>query len=134
MTNIESLEEGSYTFRGNASLTGEVIAGPWRFQNLTITAHGCDKALCDGRATKTGWKLWGWVDGIEILDSVIDGNVSTWSPSSRLNGIYANAHTEDWDIINNELIDWGQPYIADGKIARCLYLRKEIYRRHRDQQ
>ena len=115
VTNIKSIDEGGYTFRGNASLKGEVTAGPWRFQNLTITAHGCDDRLCDGRAAKTGWKLWGWADGIEVLDSVVDGNVSAWSPHSLV-GIYINAHTKDWDIINNELIDWSVAIVADGAL------------------
>jgi len=124
LVNIESLEEGSYSFRGNADPSGEVIAGPWRFQNLTITAHGCDKALCGNRATKVGWKLWGWADGIEILDSIFDGNVSKWSPSSMLNGIVVNAHTVDWDIINNELIDWSAAIIVDGKIPDAYTVAK----------
>ena len=115
LINIESLEEGSYTVRGNASLTGESIAGPWRFQNMTVTAHGCNKAACGSRAWKTGWKLWGWVDGIEILDSLLDANVSKWSPST-VNGIVINGHTRDWDIVNNELIDWSVAIKADGKL------------------
>lgn len=114
--NIESLNEGGFTLRGAADLEGEAIAGPWRFQNLSIKAHGCDMGRCaPNRARKTIAKLWGWVDGIEFLDSTFDANVRDWKADS-VNGIYISAFTRDWDIVNNELLDWGSAIVAKGEI------------------
>ena len=116
LVNIESIDEGSYTFRGAADVFGDAIAGPWRFQNLSITAHGCSVGKCEPRrAWKTVAKLWGWVDGIEILDSRFDANVKAWKADS-VTGIHASAFTEDWDIVNNEFVDWGNAVVAKGII------------------
>jgi hypothetical protein len=119
--NIETLETGGYFARGDF---GERIgdpAGPVRFQRVTMTAHSCDYGVppCgdDGSAsTTTGFKVWGYLDGMEILDSVFDGNVDAWAPrpSGPNNAVIANGCVRDWVVRNNLVRNFKSAFSAKG--------------------
>jgi hypothetical protein len=112
--NIEALNVGSYFNRGSGS-DGQSEAGPVRWQNITFTAHSCDfsgpEACPDpASAFSVGWKLWGYISRLEILDSVFDANVTAWiaKPSGGPAGATAIGVAQcsrDWMIRNNEFID-----------------------------
>ncbi len=114
--NIDCDQCGGYFVRGGQG-KGPTVQGPLRIKNVTFTVHPCD----DGACTDNGCpglselslpaadliKMWGMIDGIEILDNIMDGNLGAWKASNRSNviGIVPNVCSRDWDIINNALID-----------------------------
>lgn len=120
--NIDVTDNGGYFVRGSAPwATGE--DGPLRWQNVSLTAHGCDYSgpgVCEDAnlANHTGWKVWGWVTGIEILDSVFDANTDAWEPKSvggpPTNLIVANLCSRDWLVRNNLIINYKQAIGVDG--------------------
>jgi hypothetical protein len=106
--NLQCFECGGYFARG----AGANQTGPYRFKNIGYAARG---AATNGGAVLL--KLWGEITGIELIDSTIDFNVGSWSPT--LNGsMYAVGVaqcTQDWDIVNNEFRNYQltillQPY------------------------
>jgi hypothetical protein len=96
--------------------------GPLRWQHLSVTAHGCDdgEPSCRerGGAAFIGWKLWGYIDGIEVLDSVFDANVAHWQPKVEGNGgallVNATQCSRDWTIRGNLIRDFKVGLIAQG--------------------
>lgn len=97
----------------------EPDVGPWRWRQITRTAHGCNFADCGKRAGSTAFKLWGWVSGIEILDSVWDANVTAWQPTAiggplGASFVYAAQCAQDWTIRNNLVIDHKSALRVDG--------------------
>jgi hypothetical protein len=116
--NAEVLEWGSFLARGGGTNadTG-VVDGPIRFQNLTATCHGIARGQC------YGFKLWGYLTGVEILDSVFDANPSAWSPCSSgvdvqgCHPTYAIAPaqcSQDWVIRNNLFLSYKQTLHING--------------------
>lgn len=104
--------------------------GPFRWQNLSVTAHGCDHSseTCrqGGGSAFIGWKLWGWIDGIEILDSHFDANVGAWEPKPMGNGgalwINATQCSRGWTIRNNRVLDFKVGVeVQGGNGAYCGY-------------
>ncbi len=83
--------------------------GPLRWQNITRTMHDCDFTECGKDAGWPGFKIWGYVSRIEILDSIWDTNVAHWEPNpSGGHGatvVVAAQCTQHWTIRNNEFID-----------------------------
>lgn len=89
--------------------------GPFRFINITRTSHSCNFSACGSDAASTGFKLWSYMSGFEILDSVWDGNVGAWQP--KPNGgppgtafVFVDACSRDWLVRNNEVIDHKLPF------------------------
>ena len=99
-------------------------SGPYRFQNITYTAHACDHSgpgACaepDRRAFVTGFKVWGYTTGFEILDSYWDCNVSAWTPRPAGGpgclAFNSTQCTRDWVIRNNEFVDYKLAFILQG--------------------
>ena len=113
--NIHAPDNGGYLNRGAAPYETPG-AGPFRWQNITASAHSCDQSgaqACAAGAPDaywTGWKLWGYFEGLEILDSRIEANLGAWKPKSRggpvgVLGIVAAECSLDWTIRNNRFLD-----------------------------
>ncbi len=112
--NVEVLNAGGYLARGAApSTTPE--NGPYRFQNLTYQALSCSASgagACADPASEAhaiAFKLWGYLDQVEILDNVLDLNVAAWSPYTTGFGstaIVAAQCSRNWTIRNNEIDDF----------------------------
>jgi hypothetical protein len=128
-SNIRATDTGAHFARG-AGANGGPDKGPLRFSNLSVTAHSCDATSCGDLASTIGFKLWGYVSGVEVLDSLFDANVRSWNPwttnpAGALFAIPAQC-VQDWTLRNNELIDYKiamyvQPYAGgycDGAAAR----------------
>ena len=99
LENVKAVNTGSYFTRGSAdySLPG---AGPFRYQNLTITADGCDAPCSSGSSRFTVGKFWGWFDGFEFLDSEFDCNVGGWN-AGTCRGIVVAQCSQDVVARNN---------------------------------
>jgi hypothetical protein len=93
--------------------------GPFRFQNISRTAHSCDFAVCGNSAGSTAFKLWGYLSGVEILDSVWDANVSNWQPKpeggpSGSTFVFPSQCTRDWMVRNNAVLDYKIAFNIEG--------------------
>lgn len=102
-----------------APFIAEPDVGPWRWRHVTRTAHGCNFADCGKGAASTAFKLWGYVTGIEILDSVWDANVAHWQPTAiggplGASFVYAAQCAQGWTIRNNLVIDHKSALRVDG--------------------
>ncbi|MBV8199064.1 MAG: hypothetical protein JOZ15_00425, partial [Acidobacteria bacterium] len=134
--NIEILDSGGYVARG-AATSGGPEDGPYRFKNITWRALGCSASgagACADPASEAhavGFKLWGYVSQIEVLDSILDLNPSAWTPYGVAFGstaFVAAQCSRFWTIRNNEIADFKigltvQPYAAgycDGAAARQM--------------
>ncbi|MEM8994580.1 MAG: hypothetical protein AAGF23_07285, partial [Acidobacteriota bacterium] len=110
LDNIWAPRNGGWFARGAAADQGP-DNGPYRFQNLTVTARGCDFDTCENRAAFVGFHLWGYVSGIEILDGHFDAGVDDWQPKPK--GGPAGARfalvaqcSQDWTIRHNRIADF----------------------------
>ncbi len=107
-TNLLFEDDGGWFVRGSGPDSGP-DEGPIRWQNITRTAHGCDFSVCGADSGWPGFKVWGYISGLEILDSVWDGNVDNWQPDP--NGghgtpfLVTGQCSQDWTVRNNEIID-----------------------------
>ncbi len=112
--NVEVRNSGGYLARGGGPLSG-TDAGPYRFRGITFTGQGCNDSgagACGDPATEAhvvGWKLWGYVSGIEVLDSIVDLNAAAWRP--HVSGFGSTAFlpaqcSRDWTIRNDEIRDF----------------------------
>ena len=133
--NLEIVEAGGFLVRGSGPDRPGAEAeggndGPFRWQNLSLTARGCNHSdpacVAGGGSAFIGWKLWGYIDGIEILDSVFDANVGAWEPKPDGNGgaLFVNATqcSRGWTIRNNRILDFKVALIAQGgNGAYCGY-------------
>ena len=96
--------------------------GPYRFERLSVTAHGCDDddETCRKRGGSAfiGWKLWGYLAGVEILDSVFDANLGAWNPKQGGNGgavlVSATQCSRDWTVAGNAVYDFKVGFRARG--------------------
>ncbi len=107
LENILALDTGGYFMRGSGSDGGHE-AGPFRLKNIEGTAHGCNAEDCASSAF-IALKLWGYVTGLEVLDSRFDCNVGAWNPSASFvgcGGFSTLSCLQDALIQNNELIDF----------------------------
>lgn len=123
--NLKLEDVGGYLARGDFGDTSAVVDGPLRFQNITYTARGCDYGVppCGTHAhwsTPTGFKIWGMVSGIEILDSVLDANVQHWNPRpGPVNAIIPDGCSTDWTIRHNLLLNWKNNVSIKGAPSFC---------------
>jgi hypothetical protein len=131
ISNLECRDCGGFFIRAGFG-KAPPISGPFRLQNISYTGHACDASsgdhLCSDVTTSdintqskvTVAKLWGYVTGVEILDSVWDANIHNWNPPNRgsVYAIEADQCSQDWDIIGNDFLDWkktiGSSPSADG--------------------
>lgn len=125
--NLEVLDAGGFMTRG----AGPYLPmpderggddGPYRFERLSVTAHGCDDddEACrkGGGSAFIGWKLWGYLRGVEILDSVFDANLAAWQPKRGGNGgavlVSATQCSRDWTVAGNAVYDFKVGFRARG--------------------
>ena len=107
-TNLLFKDNGGWFARGSGPNEAP-DEGPVRWQNITRTVHGCDFSDCGKAAGWPGFKIWGYISRIEILDSIWDTNVAHWEPNP--NGghgavaVIAAQCSQNWTIRNNEFID-----------------------------
>lgn len=129
--NIDCADCGGYFVRG-AGGNGPAEAGPFRFQNISLSMHPCSygsSAACDAQPYATVAKLWGYMRGVEFLDSIFDGDPTNRTlgnhPSHWPSGVGAVNCAQDFVIRNNTFRDtqglFVQGYAAgfcDGPEAR----------------
>ena len=111
--NLKVENAGGYFARGDFGATPAVIDGPLRFQNISYTGLGGDYGVppCGDNefySTITGFKLWGYVNGIEIIDSFFDANLQHWKPrpAGPVNAVVVDGCACDWTIRNNIFLNW----------------------------
>lgn len=109
--NVECIDCGGYLMRGDGGDFVSTESGPVRVKNFTHLAHACDWSDCSSGAAVLMFKMWGYYQGIEILDSVFDANVGDWEPkpSGGPHGALAFVPAQcsrDWTIRGNEIIDY----------------------------
>ncbi len=125
VANIKAEDTGGYFARGDFGDSASVIDGPLRFQKISYTARGCDYGVppCGTHAhwsTPTGFKLWGMVSGIEVLDNLLDANVQNWNPRpGPVNAIIPDGCSVDWTIRNNILLNWKNNVSVKGAPSFC---------------
>lgn len=93
--------------------------GPFRFKNISRTAHSCDFSVCGTSAGSTVFKMWGYLSGVEILDSVWDANVRNWQPKpeggpSGSTFVFPSQCTRDWVVRNNIVLDYKIGFNIEG--------------------
>lgn len=108
--NVWAPRNGGFFARGAAADQGP-DSGPYRFQRIGYTGEACNFADCQTGATVIGFHLWGYVSGIEILDSYFDANVKNWEPKPKGGptgaGFVTTAQcSQDWLIRNNLAVDY----------------------------
>ncbi len=107
-TNLLFQNNGGWFARG-AGPDGGPDEGPFRWQNVTRTVHSCDHSVCGFAAGRPGFKIWGYVSGLEILDSVWDTNTGAWQPNPDgghgAQFLVIAQCSQDWTVRNNEIID-----------------------------
>jgi len=75
-------------------------AGPMRWKNYQRVSHGQD----DPGGGASHWDYWGQMTGVEIIDSILDGNHGAWN-GERFSGIGHNQCAQDFHFVNNSVID-----------------------------
>ena len=108
-TNLLFQNNGGWFVRGapHQAESGQSDAGPLRFKGITRIMRGPNT---DGATTS--FKPWGYITGVEVLDSVFDLNTAAWTPlpgsGNATVGILIVQCNQDWVVRNNEFIDfWG---------------------------
>ena len=107
--NLQVLNNGQWFARGSGRDEAPDY-GPFRFIGITRTSHSCDFSTCGNSAGAPGFKVWGYLTGVEILDSVWDANVGAWEPKAQggpSGATFVNPAqcTQDWMVRNNKVID-----------------------------
>jgi hypothetical protein len=93
--------------------------GPFRWQDITRTAHSCDFGQCGNDASTLDFAFSGYISGFEILDSVWFSNVSHWQPGGAFGAAFVAAaqYTQDWLVRGNLVIDHKSGLIVRGGAA-----------------
>ena len=97
--NILMNDFGGYGFRGDLGRPPSPESGPFRFQNITGRAHG-HPTDSDG---VSGWKLWGLISDVEILDNEFYSDPSEYLTTSNNVQFWAAVAqcSQDFTIRNN---------------------------------
>lgn len=125
VANIKAADIGGYFARGDFGATNSVVDGPLRFQKISYTARGCDYGAppCGTHShwsSPTGFKIWGMVSGIEVLDSVYDTNLQNWNPrTAPVNAVVPDGCSTDWTIRSNILLNWRNNISVKGAPGFC---------------
>jgi hypothetical protein len=117
--NVQLQDIGGYVARGNGPFGNTPDTafenGPYRFSHFSVTGRACSAAgpgACGSPNTEAhvvGWKLWGYITGIEVLDSVLRLNPVSWTPWPSGFGSTAFVPAQcsrDWTIRNDEVDDF----------------------------
>ena len=109
---------GGYFTRGAGPQA--VVIGPYRFQNISVTAFGYSdtNGTCPGtvgggvECTWDGIKLWDYLTGVEILDNDFNLNPTAWTPHTGggAGSFFATADycVQDWVARGNKVTDFKQ--------------------------
>jgi len=112
-----------FTDQGGLFARGEpTVATNWRWQNMTVLFSGL------AGNDVMGFKLWGLLTGVEVLDSIWDAQPDLWNPDAGSPGSSAVAAaqcSQDWVIRNNEFIDFTfgillQPFASGACTSRGM--------------
>jgi hypothetical protein len=117
--NIQIQNAGGYVARGNGP-SGDTPDtafenGPYRFERISLSGLACNAGgpgACGDPQTEAhvvGWKLWGYITGVEVLDSVLRLNPTAWTPYPSGFGSTAFVPAQcsrGWTIRNNEIDDF----------------------------
>ncbi len=125
--NVKATNIGGYMVGGGPGNGPDTLAHA-RFANLDASALGC-LGCSGGSAYFQGFKIWGYIDGVEIIDSRFDCNPSAWNPQgagSGCRGVLVGQCVRNALVRNNELINMHQalavqtraPGFCDGAAAR----------------
>lgn len=105
--NILSLNTGGYFGRGSGS-DGPGDSSSIRFKNVTVESHGGCVGCTENNNRTISFRLWGYFDKFEILDSVFDGNLAA-RPSgghdAGSDGVHLLHCIQDVAIRNNSFRD-----------------------------
>ena len=138
--NVKCDDCGSFFWRGGA--TNAADYGPLRLQNSTHMCHAGNTGSpqnCGGSNAKCRLiDMWGFIGGVEIIDNVFDGNVDAWQEGhSSMQGITMADCAQDWDIVNNEIVDWrigiqitasDNTFCADGRVTKDATIDRNIFK------
>ncbi len=122
VVNVSARDTGSYFARGAPGGVEGDESGPLRFQNVTLTQHGCDAGsapdcpLTGPASAAVGFKVWGLLRGVEVIDSVFDANIEGWEPraSGPTSGIIVDGCVVDWLIRNNTVRNYHTALMVKG--------------------
>lgn len=106
---------GGYILRGSSpsDLTPLEASGPYRFQNVTATA------LPANGSPVFGFKPWSRLQGLDILDSILDANTAAYSPGdpSAHYAVDLAQCVQDVVLRNNLILNWKQSIILQPAAA-----------------
>ena len=108
--NVSSTNMGAYFVRGSGS-DGPNGAGPIRFKNLTLKAHGGCTNGCPDNNRNINFRIWGYLNGFEVLDSVFDANlagVPTGQNDVGASALHVLHCIKDITIRNNSFLNYKQ--------------------------
>jgi len=95
--NVLLSENGGFGFRGGQGQG--TPTGPMRWENVTRTALGAD-----GFGEASMFDYWGYMTGVELFSSIIDGNHGGWVAQNQ-SEIGHNTCSRDLHLVNNTIID-----------------------------
>ena len=113
-TNLRFQANGGWFVRGvpHQSEVGQTDTGPLRFKGITRVMRA------DDNGAATGFKPWGYITGVEVLDSIFDLNSAAWTPlpgtGNSTAGLLIVQCNQDWVVRNNEFIDFYGGIRVDG--------------------
>ena len=119
VTNINVTNVGGGYFARGAGPPGTTV-GPYRFQNISATVFGFTdtNGSCPGtvggavECTWSGFKLWDYLTGVEVIDNDFNLNPSAWTPHAvgGAGSVFVTADycVQDWVIRGNKATDFKQ--------------------------
>lgn len=129
VSNVDMKNIGGYLARGDFGDTPGKQDGPMRFDRISYLGQGCDNTdpACNKpenrghAATITGFKLWGYLDGVDITNSFFDAGLPNWKPllSGPINAVVADGCVNEWNIRNNVFLNFRNPFSAKGAPHWC---------------
>ena len=107
--NIKSTNTGGYFARGGGG-NGTRSTGAIRFKNITLDNHaGCGSACAEKNNRAILFRVWGYYNGFEILDSEFDANVAAvpaGAPEKGVSGVMLLHCMRDVTVRNNSFRDY----------------------------
>jgi hypothetical protein len=123
ISNVNVINAGGGAFSRGTGARDQLL-GPWRFQNISLTAFGAVNEFW------AGFKFWDYVTGIEILDSVFDANPDAWLPhadgGAGTFGVGVGYCASDWTIRGNTFTDFKQGVIISPYIGAQGYCESRL--------
>jgi len=116
--NMRFADNGAWFTRG-AGPNGGADVGPLRWQNVSLSVLGCPEAVCGSRGYSTAFKVWGYLSGVEILDSVWEARPHLWDPIATggqpgASFVVPAQCTRDWLVRGNIVRDYKHAFAMQG--------------------